>query len=357
MTRSVCAMLLAVVAAGCGRAKAPDETVESDAPVLVHVAKAGPSTVSVHVKAPGTTVSAPGAEIVITAPMQGRVAALPHGEGDRVKAGDLLVQFEIPSLAADLATRQSALAQARARVANAQAARDRLAGLLARGIAARKEVDDAERDLAEAQAAVQEASAGLEAARQLQARQHVTAPFDGVVVRRLHNPGDLVDASASDPILRFADPSRSEVEAMVSATAVPQIKAGEPAVVTGAGGITWKATVACTPAAIDTATSSARVRLTLDEAARPASGSRSKPPSSSPPMRRRLRCPPRRSSGRARRSRSMSSPTARRFGATRSPGWCRMKSIEILKGVTAGETVIVDGLDGLPDGAKVSVAP
>ena len=217
MTRSVCAMLVALVAAGCGRAKAPDETVESDAPVLVHVAKAGPATVSVEVKAPGTTVSAPGAEIVITAPMQGRVAALPHGEGDRVKAGDLLVQFEIPSLAADLATRQSALAQAKARVANAQAARDRLAGLLSRGIAARKEVDDAERDLAEAQAGVQEASAGLEAARQLQARQRVTAPFDGVVVRRLHNPGDLVDASASDPILRFADPSRSEVEAMVSA--------------------------------------------------------------------------------------------------------------------------------------------
>ncbi len=130
MTRSVCAMLVALVAAGCGRAKAPDETVESDAPVLVHVAKAGPATVSVEVKAPGTTVSAPGAEIVITAPMQGRVAALPHGEGDRVKAGDLLVQFEIPSLAADLATRQSALAQAKARVANAQAARDRLAGLL-----------------------------------------------------------------------------------------------------------------------------------------------------------------------------------------------------------------------------------
>ena len=206
MTRSVCAMLVALVAAGCGRAKAPDETVESDAPVLVHVAKAGPATVSVEVKAPGTTVSAPGAEIVITAPMQGRVAALPHGEGDLVKAGDLLVQFEIPSLAADLATRQSALAQARARVANTQAARDRLAGLLSRGIAARKEVDDAERDLAEAQAAVQEASAGLEAAHQLQARQRVTAPFDGVVVRRLHNPGDLVDASASDPILRFADP-------------------------------------------------------------------------------------------------------------------------------------------------------
>jgi len=289
--------------------------------------------------------------------MQGRVAALPHGEGDRVKAGDLLVLFEIPSLAADLATRQSALAQARARVANTQAARDRLAGLLARGIAARKEVDDAERDLAEAQAAVQEASAGLEAARQLQARQHVTAPFDGVVVRRLHNPGDLVDASASDPILRFADPSRSEVEAMVSATAVPQIKAGEPAVVTGAGGITWKATVARTPAAIDTATSSARVRLTLDEAARPALGLPVEATIVIASHEAAVAVP---AAAVVREGEKVSvyvvadGKAVRRDAVT---GLVSDESIEILKGVTAGETVIVDGLDGLPDGAKVSVAP
>ena len=289
--------------------------------------------------------------------MQGRVAALPHGEGDLVKAGDLLVQFEIPSLAADLATRQSALAQARARVANTQAARDRLAGLLARGIAARKEVDDAERDLAEAQAAVQEASAGLEAARQLQARQRVTAPFDGVVVRRLHNPGDLVDASASDPILRFADPSRSEVEAMVSATAVPQIKAGEPAVVTGAGGITWKATVARTPAAIDTATSSARVRLTLDEAARPALGLPVEASIVIASHEAAVAVPAAAVVREGRRSSVyvvVDGKAVRRDAVT---GLVSDESIEILKGVTAGETVIVDGLDGLPDGAKVSVAP
>jgi RND family efflux transporter MFP subunit len=350
-------MLVALLAAGCGRAKAPDETVESDAPVLVHVAKAGPATVSVAVKAPGTTVSAPGAEIVITAPMQGRVAALPHGEGDHVKAGDLLVQFEIPSLSADLATRESALTQARARVANTQAARDRLAGLLSRGIAARKEVEDAERDLAEAQAGVQEASAGLESARQLMARQRVIAPFDGVVVRRLHNPGDLVDASASDPILRFADPSRSEVEALVPATAVPQIKAGQPAVVTGAGGISWKATVARTPAAVDTATSSARVRLTLDEAARPALG-----------------LPVEASIVVASHDAAVAVPAAAvlREGDKVSvfvvvdgkavrhdavTGLASDESIELLKGAAVGESVVIDGLDGLPDGAKVSVAP
>jgi multidrug efflux pump subunit AcrA (membrane-fusion protein) len=96
MIRRACTILLILAAAGCGRAKTPDETVESDAPVVVHVAKAGPATVSVDVKAPGTTVAAPGAELVVTAPQQARVVELPHGEGDHVKAGELLVQFEIP---------------------------------------------------------------------------------------------------------------------------------------------------------------------------------------------------------------------------------------------------------------------
>jgi hypothetical protein len=147
------------------------------------------------------------------------------------------------------------------------------------------------------------------------------------------------------------------VEALVSATAVPQIKAGQTAVVTGSGGITWKATVARTPAAVDTATSSARVRLTLDEAARPALGL---------PVEATIVV--------ASHDAAVAVPTAAvvREGERVSvyvvadgkavrhdavTGLVSDESVEILKGAIAGESVIVDGLDGLPDGAKVSVAP
>jgi RND family efflux transporter MFP subunit len=351
------ALLAASLAAGCGRAKAPDETVESDAPVVVHAAAAAPGTVNVEVKAPGTVVAAPGAELIVTAPQQGRVVAIPHGEGDQVPAGSLLVQFEIPALAADVATRESALSQARARVANAQAARDRLSGLLARGIAARREVEDAERDLAEAQASVQEGSAGLGASRQMLARQHVVAPFAGVVVRRFHNPGDLVDASAADPILRFADPSRTEVEALVPATAVPQIVAGQAALVGGPSGAHWTARVARTPPGVDVTTGSARVRLTLDPAARPALGlpvevaivTASREATVAVPAAAVLRDGDKSSvfvvtAGKA----------VRREVVT---GLVSPSAIEIVKGITAGEQVVTSGADGLPDGAKVSVVP
>jgi RND family efflux transporter MFP subunit len=339
------ALCLGVLSTGCGKSAQPEESVESEAAVVVRVVKAGPAHIEVRVRASGTTVAAPGAELAITAPQPARVTEIPHGEGDRVARGDLL-------------------AQANARVANAQAARDRLAGLMERGVAARREVDDAERDLAEARAAVAEGSAGLEAARQLLARQRVVAPFDGVVVRRWHNPGDLVDASSADPVLRFADPARVEAEALVPASDVARVAARQPADVKGPGDVEWPAAVVATPAAVDATTSSARVRLAL----RPSS---SVPrPSSLPP----LGLPIEVAITVMTREAAVAVPAsalvrdgdgyvlfvvsgkkaARREVKT---GAISSETAEILSGVAAGETVVTSGQDGLPDGAAVSVAP
>ena len=78
-----------------------------------------------------------------------------------------------------------------------------------------KEVEDADRELVDAEAALAEARAGRSAAEMLAGRATVRATFDGIVARRLHNPGDLVEASASDPVLRVIDPLRLEVDASV----------------------------------------------------------------------------------------------------------------------------------------------
>jgi len=356
------AICLGLVSAGCGKSAQPEESVESEAAVVVRVVKAGPARIEVRVRASGTTVAAPGAELAITAPQPARVVEIPHGEGDRVARGGLLVRFEIPSLAADVAARESALAQANARVANAQAARDRLAGLQERGVAARREVDDAERDLAEARAAVAEDNAGVEAARQLLARQKVVAPFDGVVVRRWHNPGDLVDASSADPVLRFADPARVEAEALVPASDVSRVAARQPAEVKGPGDVEWPATVVATPAAVDATTSSARVRLALRSSS---SSSQALPP---------LGLPIEAAITVMSRDAAVTVPAsalvrdgdgyalfvvsgkkaARREVKT---GAVSSETAEILSGVAAGETVVTSGQDGLPDGATVSVAP
>jgi len=359
------ALCLGLLSAGCGKAAQPEESVESVAAVVVRVVKAGPARIEVRVRASGTTVAAPGAELAVTAPQAARVMEIPHGEGDRVARGDLLVRFEIPSLSAEVATRESALAQATARAANAQAARDRLAGLMERGGAARREVDDAERDLAEARATVAEGNAGLEAARQLLARQKVVAPFDGVVVRRWHNPGDLVDANSADPILRFADPARVEAEALVPASEVARVAAKQPAEVKGPGEMEWPATVIATPAAVDATTSSARVRLALRPSSLDPRPSSSLPPIGLPieatitvmsrdaavtvPAGALVR------DGDGYALFVVSGKKAARRGV--KTGVVSSETAEILSGVAAGDTVVTSGQDGLPDGATVSVAP
>jgi RND family efflux transporter MFP subunit len=270
-----------------------------------------------------------------------------------------------------VATRKSALAQANARVANAQAARDRLAGLMERGVAARREVDDAERDLAEARATVAEDNAGLESAHQLLARQRVVAPFDGVVVRRWHNPGDLVDTSSADPVLRFADPARVEAEAMVPSADVARIAAKQPAEVKGPGDVAWPATVVATPVAVDATTSSARVRLALRPSSLvPRPSSSSSAPQALPP----IGLPIEAAITVMSRDAAVTVPVGAlvrdgegyvlfvvsgKKAARREVkvGAVSSETAEILSGVAAGETVVTSGQDGLPDGAAVSVAP
>jgi RND family efflux transporter MFP subunit len=365
------ALCVGLLSAGCGKSAPPEESVESAAAVVVRVVKAGPARIEVRVRASGTTVAAPGAELAITAPQPARVMEIPHGEGDRVARGDLLVRFEIPSLAADVAARESALTQATARVANAQAARDRLAGLQERGVAARREVDDAERDLAEARAAVAEDNAGVEAARQLLARQKVVAPFDGVVVRRWHNPGDLVDASNTDPVLRFVDPARVEAEALVPASDVARVAARQPAEVKGPGDVEWPAIVIATPAAVDATTSSARVRLALRPSSLvPRPSFLSPSPQTLPP----IGLPIEAAITVMSRDAAVAVPASAlvrdadgyalfvvsgKKAARREVkiGALSGETAEILSGVAAGEMVVTSGQDGLPDGAAVSVAP
>ena len=252
------------MSAGCH--KAADEQTETSAAVPVEVAEAHVGTVHTVVATTGTADPAPGADWTIIAPQPARVAEITKAEGDRVRKGELLVRFDAPPLRADVATRTGELAAARARLENARKNEARLAGLLERGIAARKEVEDAQKELREAEAAVRQSTGTQAAASDLAAQATVYARFNGVVAHRAHNPGDLVEAAASDAVLRVVDPSRMQVTASVPVAALVQIKLGQPArvFIPGAEPDTSEpAQVVSRPAAVDVATGTAVVRLSL----------------------------------------------------------------------------------------------
>ena len=149
----------------------------------VEAARSGP--VREVIAATGVVTAAPGAELVVTAPEAARIVELPKAEGDRVRAGDLLVRFEIPSLTAGARARAAPRSSRRRRASKTpRRAAARVAGLFERGVAARKEVEDAERELREANAALAQAQSASGAANALAGRTVVRAQFDGVVAKR-----------------------------------------------------------------------------------------------------------------------------------------------------------------------------
>ena len=221
--------VISVVAAAIGTAacrKQTAEETESEAPVPVKVEEATIGSIRAVLHATGVVNPAPEGELIVVAPEAGRILEIRRAEGERVARGDVLVRFEIPSLTADVQRQAAEVQRAQAALGTAKANQARQRELFERGIAARKDVEDADRIVADAEAAVGQAEASRAAATTAAARATVRATFDGVIAKRFHNPGDVVEPAASDPVLRVIDPRRLEVVALVPLSESPRIVVG-----------------------------------------------------------------------------------------------------------------------------------
>lgn len=248
----------ALASGGCGKASPQEIATTDKVPVVTLPAVRG--SIRAVVTATGTVKPALGAELVVTAPQPGRIAEMLSAVGTRVRKGDLLVRFDIPTLRSDATEKSAEVTRAEARLANARAAEQRIRGLFERGIAARKELEDAQREATDAQAALRGAQSARSAASALAGRTVVRAPFSGVVTSRSHNPGDFVDNTTE--LLRLVNPDRLQVEAAVPLAQVGQIAPGNPARVIGPSSFPpEEGTVLTRPAAVDTATATAMVAL------------------------------------------------------------------------------------------------
>ncbi|MFL6192538.1 MAG: efflux RND transporter periplasmic adaptor subunit [Thermoanaerobaculia bacterium] len=354
--RSLPCLLLTLLALPACRQASPEAVDTTEAvPVTVAIARSGP--IRPVVAATGQVLPAPGAELLVVPPQEARIAALLKAVGDRVRRGEVLVRFEIPSLDADAAARRSDLRRAQAQLENARQAAARLSGLFERGIASRKEVEDARRDLAQAEATVAEARSATAAAGRLAGREVVRAPFDGVVVSRSRQAGDIVDPSAPEPLLRVIDPARLEVEAAVPAADLGRIAVGDEARVRGASFHDERARVIARPPAVDPATGTARTRLAFDAPTRLPTGlavhieilGEEHPAAVLVPAEALVQEGPRT---------FVFTVDGRKKAHRREveAGLAAAGKAEILSGVQAGETVVVRGQVALPDGALVDPA-
>jgi cobalt-zinc-cadmium efflux system membrane fusion protein len=348
-------LLLSLPLAACH--KASPEAVDTVEAVPVTVATARSGSIRAVIAATGQVKPAPGAELLVAAPQEARIAELPKALGDRVRRGELLARFEIPTLQADAAARHSDLARAEAQLAAARQNATRLSGLFQRGIAARREVEDAQRDLTQAEATVTEARSATSAAGSLAGRQVVRAPFDGVVVSRSHQAGDLVDPSAPEPLLRVIDPSRLQVEAAVPAGSLGPIAMGAPARVRGANFPVQAARVVAQPAAVDPMTGTALVRLAFAGTTRLPSGLAVEVEIDGEEHLAAVLVPAEAlvQEGAASYVYAVDGQKKAHRRQVRV-GVTAGGQAEILSGITAGEPVVVRGQTALPDGALVETA-
>lgn len=229
-------------------------------PVVVVQAKAGPAERVLAI----TGRTRPQVTVTILPKVSGQIVRLTREEGETVRAGEVLVQFDAdaPRAAVDEVEQQVASKQ-RAR-AEAQRNFERIEQLKERGLATLKEFDQAKFELDQAQVELQRIAASR---REVTARLRdntLVAPVSGVVLSRPVDVGQVV--STSSVIYEIAPLSDVEVEADVDEQFLAEVHEGLKADVLVAGRARpIPATLYYVSPKVDPRTGGAKVRLRLNE--------------------------------------------------------------------------------------------
>ena len=195
----------------------------------------------------------------------GRLVELTVREGSLVKQGDLIGRLDASDVQAAIGASQAgvvqaqaakvqaeaALGQGRAELAHAEVELQRQRALLAQGFISAQAVDGADQRVAVArsalasqQAAIASAQAGIgqsqaqvRVQRVNQTNTEIRAPFDGVVLVKNANVGDMITpfssaSGTSGAVVTMADLRTLEVEADVSESNVARIKPEQPVEIT-----------------------------------------------------------------------------------------------------------------------------
>jgi membrane fusion protein, heavy metal efflux system len=143
----------------------------------------------------------------IATPIAGRVVRILAQPGDRVKAGQTLLEIDAP----DFAQAESDVNKSAADLNQKRAAYRRAKELVEAEVAARKELETADADLKQAEAEHNRATARLSNLTQGQhqsgSRFTIRSRITGVVAERKVNPGAEVRPDLPDPLFIVTDPT------------------------------------------------------------------------------------------------------------------------------------------------------
>jgi RND family efflux transporter MFP subunit len=212
---------------------------------VTSVVQAFPSQTFTLLNASGYVV--PQRKSSVAAKATGRLVALYVEEGNKIKKDQIIAQLENEDLSA---SRKQALAnvdvsraayeQARAELNDAQVSFERQKQLLSKELVAKSDYDTAEARYKKTVAAVASADASIKAAQAALSGVDVSleytrirAPFDGVVLTKNADVGDIVTplgaaANAKSAVVTIADMASLQVETDVSESSIEKLKPGQP---------------------------------------------------------------------------------------------------------------------------------
>jgi RND family efflux transporter MFP subunit len=254
-------LLFAVAAAGCGKSEtAQARGADSAKPVAVTIVKKDSVRRAVDVVGTLTAVD----QVTVSSEAEGKVKAILADLGDRVKAGQVLVQLDREKQQYTFEQQQAALARALAQygasdpehlpdiektpdarrasadLAQASQAYERASALFKRTLISQEAFDDAKAALQAKRAAydsalqngknlrasIQASEATMKLANRQLRDTDIRAPFDGYVEKRLVNLGELVKTQM--PVMAIVRLDPLKVTAEIPEKMAPWIANGRP---------------------------------------------------------------------------------------------------------------------------------
>ncbi len=167
----------------------------------------------------------------------GRLVYLGVEEGDKVRKGEIIARLDDQDMVAALAKAKADLQVVRADSFGTTNTLERTKSLFGANLASRADMDLAESQylkviagISSARAAVEEAEVALEYTR-------VRAPFDGTVLTKDADVGEVVapfasSANSRGAVVSMADMSSLQVEADVSESNITRVSVGQPCEIT-----------------------------------------------------------------------------------------------------------------------------
>ena len=191
-------------------------------------------------------------DAVLAAKGSGQIKRVMVQVGDRVRAGQPLVEMDNALQAIAVENARAAVKVAEANLASAQRELKRGQELSDQQVMPEAAFDRVKTGVELAGAQAEQARAGLRMAEQQLADSLITAPFAGVVTGKFKNAGDSVTAMPLTPIVSVADVDHLEARLAVPEGVEPFVKVGQKiSGVTTPGAQKFEATVRVKNAVVD----------------------------------------------------------------------------------------------------------